>query len=178
MVLAVAIAFLLGPVGTALGEAVDHGDVGAGMFGPLLIVCGLLLREVGKQAEALAFGVKQRPWLSGRMTRWQRLILPYSTASVLTYGLSCGFSGGVYLLSAMPGPTLANFVALGFVAIGGFLLGFGITRVLVGILIIHFSGLWAARRRAWLIGGAVVVLGSLAHAIYTVERTAAIVGSF
>lgn len=175
MFLAVAIAFLLGPAALALGEAVDRGDAPLAGFGLLMIPCGYLVRVLAIQVEELALGVKQRPWLGGRLRRSQKLILPFSTANVVTYGLSCGFSGGIYLLTAAPGWTLPNVVALGFVALGGLLLGFGGSRLLVGMLIVHYSGLWAAPRRAWLIGGTVVAVASIAHAIYSVETTMQIV---
>ena len=75
MACAVLLVFLLGPVGTGLGAAVDDGKVGLGAFAMLVFPCGLLLREIGKQAEHLALGMKGRPWLGGRMTLLQKLIL-------------------------------------------------------------------------------------------------------
>jgi hypothetical protein len=167
--LATAIAFLLGPVGTVLGEAVDHGQAAPGAFGLLTILCGVLLRLVSIHLERVVFGIKQRPWLAGRMSRRQRLILPFSTATVITYGMSCVFSGGTYLLTAPPGWSPLNLVALCFVAVGGLLLGFGASRLVVGLFIIRFSGLWAAPRWAWASGGVVVAMGSVAYAAHCVE---------
>jgi hypothetical protein len=172
---AVVVAVLLGPVAMALGEAVDRGGAALAGFGLLMIPAGYLVRVAAIQLEGLALGIRQRPWLRGRLTRSQKLILPFSTANVVTYGLSCGFSGGIYLLTATPGWSPLNVVALGFVAVSGLLLGFGISRLIVGMLIIHYSGLWAAPRRAWLIGGTVVAVASVAHAIYSVETTMQIV---
>jgi hypothetical protein len=118
----------------------------------------------------MAFGVKMQPWLGGRLRRWQRLILPFQTAALLTTGLSCAMSGGGYLLGATPGWDAPNVVAFVFVVAGGLLLGFALSRLLAGILIIHFSGLWAAPKWAWGIGGAIIVVGSLAHAVYSAEN--------
>jgi len=169
MLLASAIAFLLGPVGTALGEAVDHGEAAPAAFGLLTILCGVLLRVVSIHLERVVLGIKPRPWLAGRMSRRQRLILPFSTATVTTYGMSCVFSGGTYLLTAPPAGGPLNLVALCFTAIGGLLLGFGASRLVVGLFIIRFSGLCAAPSWAWATGGAVVAVASLAYAAHCVD---------
>lgn len=84
--LLVLLAFLGGPVGTVLGAWIDEGGAPASTFGLLLFVFGLVLVGIGKNVERLVFTVKQRPWLSGRLKRWQRLILPFGTES----GPNCG----------------------------------------------------------------------------------------
>jgi hypothetical protein len=177
MLLAVTIALLMGPVGTALGEAVDHDEAAPAAFGLLMILCGVLLRVVSIHLERIAFGIKQRPWLAGRMSSWQRLILPFSTATVTTYGMSCVFSGATYLLTAPPGGGPLNLVAFCFTAIGGLLLGFGLSRLVVGLFIIRFSGLWAAPRWAWTSGGVVVAFGSFAYAAHCVDTTMRLVAA-
>ena len=57
---------------------------------------------------------------------------------------------------------------LGFVVLGSSLIGFALSRLAVGLLIIHRSGLWRASRRAWVGGGIVVTLATLANAIHSV----------
>jgi hypothetical protein len=113
-----------------------------------MIVCGFLLRALAIHLEKIVFAIRRRPWLGGRLTRWQRLVLPFSTATVITYGLSCAFAGAAYLLTAPPGWNPFSVLALCFNAAGGRLLGFGAPRLLIGLFIIKFSGLWAAPRRA------------------------------
>lgn len=165
-----AIGVLVGPIGTALGDAVDRGQMEVGVFAILLVPVGFLLRPVASQAQAAAFGVKQRPWLTGRLRRWQKLILPFQTGPVLSTGLSCVMAGGGYLLSAAPGWSAPNSVAFATFILGSLLLGFGLTRLVAGVLIVHFSGLWAAPTWAWRTGGIIVVIGSLAHVAYSVEN--------
>jgi hypothetical protein len=136
----------------------------------MLVMVGLLLRPVASQMEAMALGVKQRPWLAGRLGRWQKLILPFQTSAVLSTGLGCAMSGGGYLLSAAPGWDAPNVAAFAFVVVGGLLSGFALSRLLAGTLIVHVSGLWAAPKWAWHVGGAIVAFGSLAHAVYSAEN--------
>jgi hypothetical protein len=170
----VGFAALAGPVGLVLGEAVDKGDAGVGAFGFLVILCGLLLRALAIHVEGAVLGIRQRPWLQGRLMRWQRLILPFSSATVLGYGFTCAFGGTTYLLTAPPGWTPLNVTALGFNAVGGLLLGFGLAR-LVGLFIVRYSGLWAASKRAWVLGGVVVATCSLAYSAHCVVSTLRIV---
>jgi hypothetical protein len=173
--MALAFGVLAGPVGMTFGEAIDHGEAAPGLFGLLMIACGFLLRALAIHLEKLVFAIRQRPWLGGRLTRWQRLVLPFSTATVITYGLSCAFAGATYLLTAPPGWNSFSVLALCFNAVGGLLLGFGASRLLVGLFIIRFSGLWAAPRQAWLIGSALIAVGSVAYAVHCVETTLRIV---
>jgi hypothetical protein len=166
--LLVLLAFLVGPAGTALGEWVDEGGAPTATFSLLLFVVGVVLAEVGKNVERLVFTIKQRPWLSGRLKRWQRLILPFGTDTVITRGISAVMAGGTVLLTSDPGWSALNFVALGFVVLGSSLIGFALSRLAVGLLIIHRSGLWRASRRAWIVGGVVIALAILANAIHSV----------
>jgi hypothetical protein len=170
-----ALGLLVGPVGTALGEAVDRRQMDVGIFAILLIPVGFLLRPVASQAQVAALGVKQRPWLNGRLRGWQRLILPFHTGAVLSTGLSCVMAGGGYLLGAEPGWSAPNSIAFATVMLGALLLGFGLARLLAGVLIVQFSGLWAAPKWAWRMGGLIVVLGSLAQAVYSAQNISQLV---
>lgn len=166
--LLVLLAFLVGPVGTALGEWVDESGAPAATFSLLLFVVGVVLAGVGKNVERLVLTIKQRPWLSGRLKRWQRLILPFGTDTLITRGISAVIAGGTVLLTSDPGWSALNFVALGFVVLGSSLIGFALSRLAVGLLIIHRSGLWRASRRAWIVGGVVIALTTFANAIHSV----------
>jgi hypothetical protein len=161
-------AFLVGPVGTGLGEWIDEGGAPASTFGLLLFVFGLVLAETGKNVERLVFTVKQRPWLSGHLKRWQRLILPLGTGTVITRGVTAVMAGGTVLLTSDPGWSALNITALGFCVLGSSLIGFALARLAVGTVLIHRSGLWRASRRAWIVGGSVIALATLANAIYSV----------
>jgi hypothetical protein len=164
----VLLAFLVGPVGTAIGEWVDEGGAPAATFSLLLFVVGVVLARVGKGVERLVFGNEQRPWLSGRLKRWQRLILPFGTDTVITRGISAVMAGGTVLLTSNPGWSALNVVALGFVALGSALIGFALSRLLVGLLVIRHSGLWRASRRAWIGGGTVIALATLGNATHSI----------
>lgn len=146
--LLVLLAFLVGPVGTALGEWIDEGGAPTATFSLLLFIVGVVLAGVGKNVERLVFGNKQRPWLNGRLKRWQRLILPFGTDTVITRGISAVIAGGTVLLTSEPGWSALNVIALEFVVLGSALIGFALSRLAVGLLIIHRSGLWRASRRA------------------------------
>lgn len=161
-------AFLIGPVGTGLGEWIDEGGAPASAFGLLLFVVGFVLARIGRTAERMVFTVKQRPWLSGRLKRWQRLILPFGTDTVITRGLTAVMAGGTVLLTSAPGWSALNITALGFSTLGGSLIGFALARMMVGTLIIYRSGLWGASRQAWVVGGSVIALATLASAIHSV----------
>lgn len=162
------LAFLIGPVGTALGEWIDEGGAPTATFSLLLFLVGVVLAGAGKSVERLVFSNKQRPWRSGRLKRWQRLILPFGTDTVITRGISAVMAGGTVLLTSDPGWSALNVVALGFVVLGSALIGFALSRLVVGLLIIHRSGLWRASRRAWIAGGIVIALATLANAIHSV----------
>lgn len=166
--LLVLLAFLGGPVGTALGEWIDEGGAPASTFGLLLFVLGVVLAGIGKNVERLVFNVKQRPWLSGRLKRWQRLILPFGTDTVITRGVTAVMAGGTVLLTSDPGWSALNITALGFCILGSSLIGFALARLAVGAVLIHRSGLWRASRRAWILGGLVIALATLANAIQAV----------
>lgn len=75
-----------------------------------------------------------------------------------------------YLLTAPPSWSAANSIAFGFVLVGGLLQGFALARLAAGGVIIRYWPLGASRR-AWLIGAAAVVVGSIAYAAYGVEGT-------
>jgi hypothetical protein len=168
MLLLLVLAVLIGPVGSALGEWIDGGGAPASSFSLLLFVVGIVLTGLGKNVERLVFSTQQRPWLSGRLKRWQRLILPFGTDTLITRGVTAAMAGGTVLLTSSPGWSALNIVALGFVALSGALLGFALSRLAAGLLIIHRSGLWRASRRAWMIGGTAVALASAANAIHSV----------
>ncbi len=137
-------------------------------FSLLLFVVGIVLAGLGKNVECLVFSTKQRPWLGGRLKRWQRLILPLSTDTLITRGVNAAMAGGTVLLTSGSGWSTLNAIALGFVILSGALLGFALSRLAVGLLIIHRSGLWRASQRAWIIGGIMIVLATAANAIYSV----------
>jgi hypothetical protein len=162
------LAVLAGPGGSALGEWIDEGGAPASAFGLLLFFVGLVSAGLGKSVEHLVFSAKQRPWLGGRLKRWQRLILPFGTGTLVARGLTAAMAGGTVLLTSDPGWSALNVIALGFVILGGLLLGLALSRLLVGLVIVHRSGLWGASRRAWLIGGVVIALGAVASAINSV----------
>lgn len=162
------LALLVGPVGTALGEWIDEGGAPTATFGLLLFVVGVVLAGVGKNVERLVFSNEQRPWLSGRLKRWQRLILPFGTDTVITRGISAVMVGATVLLTSDPGWSALNVIALGFVVLGSALIGFALSRLAVGLLIIHRSGLWRASRGAWIGGGIAIALATLANAIHSV----------
>ena len=168
MLLLFLLALLIGPIGTALGGWIDEGGAPTATFSLLLFLVGVVLAGLGKSVERLVFNNKQRPWLSGRLKRWQRLILPFGTDTVITRGISAVMAGGTVLLTSNPGWSALTVVALGFVVLGGALIGFALSRLIVGLLIIHRSGLWRASRRAWIGGGIVIALATLANAIYSV----------
>ncbi|HET7508925.1 MAG TPA: hypothetical protein VFJ65_01620 [Solirubrobacterales bacterium] len=171
----VLLAFLIGPVASALGKLVDRGEASLAVIGLLMILVGWVLRAVGREAEALAFSVEHGPWLGGRLRRWQKLILPFDTATVFTTAISCGMAGAIYLLTSPAQWSAANAVALGFVGLGGLLLGFGLSRLVVGAVILWRSGLWGPSRRSWALGGCVVALASVAHVAYSIHITLRIV---
>jgi hypothetical protein len=162
------LAVLVGPVGGALGVWIDAGGAPASTFGLLLFIVGLVLAGLGKNVEQLVFSAKPRPWLGGRLKRWQRLVLPFGTGTLATRGMTAAMAGGTVLVTSDPGWNALNVAALGFVVLGGLLLGLALSRLLVGLMIVHRSGLWGASRRAWMIGGVAVVLGAVASAIHSV----------
>ncbi len=162
------LAMLVGPLGTALGEWIDDGGAPTATFSLLLFVVGVVLAGVGKNIERLVFSNEQRPWLSGRLKRWQRLILPFDTDTVITRGISAVMAGATVLLTSDPGWNALNVIALGFVVLGSALIGFALSRLAVGLLIIHRSGLWRASRGAWIGGGIAIALATLANAIHSV----------
>jgi hypothetical protein len=161
-------AFLVGPVGTGLGEWIDEGGAPASTFSLLLFVFGVVLAGIGKNVERMVFTVRQRPWLSGRLKWWQRLILPFRTDTVITRGVTAVMAGGTVLLTSDPGWSGLNITALGFCVLGSSLIGFALARLAVGAVLIHRSGLWRASRRAWIVGGSVITLATLANAIHSV----------
>lgn len=149
-------------------EQVTRGAATPAAFGLLVAIFTLFFTPLGNALEESVFNAERRPWLGGRLKPWQRLILPYSTARVLTLGFSWSFGGGAYLLGAPPGGTMPNILAVLFCASGGALLGFGLSRLWVGLLVIRWSGLWAAPRAVWLAGGIVVSIGSVAGCAHSV----------
>jgi len=67
------------------------------------------------------------------------------------------------------GPTKLNLfaiVAACLTALGGMLAGFGLSRLVVGHLVIHYSGLWATSKRAWTIAAVAIAASSLAFGTY------------
>jgi hypothetical protein len=172
--LGVLLAILIGPFATGLGHWIERGAPPS-VFGLLMVAVGVVLRSLAKEAETLALNAKYRPWLHGRHERWQRLILPFNTASVIGTAVTCLTAGATVLLTSAPTWSPLNVVALGFVALGGFLLGFGWSRLVVGLILVCRSGLWGASRQAWLLGGAIVAAGSVVHAMCSVRAVLEIV---
>jgi hypothetical protein len=144
---------------------VNQGTAGPAAFGLLATVFGLLLRPLAKYLEEVVLDRRQRPWLSGRLTPLQRMILPFGTPSVLPLGGGLAFGGASYLLESPPGGNPVNVAAVVICAAGGALTGFALSRLFVGLLIVHTSGIWSASRRAWLAGGTAVALTSLASTL-------------
>jgi hypothetical protein len=149
-------------------EQVNRGIATPAAFGLLVAIFALSFTPLGDALEELVFHTERRPWLGGRLKPWQRLILPFSTARVLTLGFSWSFGGGAYLIDAPPGGTMPNILAVLFCATGGALLGFGLSRLWVGFFVIRWSGLWAAPRVVWLAGAIVVSIGSVAGCVHSV----------
>ena len=174
MFFAVLLAFLAGPCASGLGHWIE-GGAPLSVFGLLMAVVGVLLRSLMQEVETLVFNAKYRPWLAGRVRQWQKLILPFDTAAVVGTALTCTMSGGIVLLTSAPTWSALNMVALGIVGLGGLLMGFGLSRLAVGLVLIHRSGLWGASRRAWLLGGIIVVTGSVVHAVYSMRMILEIV---
>lgn len=165
------LATLAGPVAYALGEAIDEGRASMHWFGFLFLAAGLALRPLGREAEALVFGIRQRPWLNGHLRRWKRLVLPYGTDTVIGVAFTFLATGAPALLASPAGWSALNTVAFASLVASGMLLGFAISRLVVGLLLIHRSGLWDARRGDWLIGGVVVVLASSGNSVYVALNT-------
>lgn len=169
-------AFLVGPVTNIL---VQQGEVPGGLdpaiFGLLLVVLGFLIREMGAQSEALILGTDRKPWLSGRLRRYQRLILPTGTATILPLGFSASFAGARYLLTAPPGWNAANTIAFGFIVVGILLQALAMTRLCAAVFLIKSSGLWGPSRRAWLIAAAGIALGTILYVAHGVENAVGIV---
>jgi hypothetical protein len=175
MLFLVLLAFLLGPFATGLGEWVDEGGTPLSVFGLLIVAAGLLLRAVSKEVEAIAFA-EHRPWLRhGRIRQWQKLILPFDSATILGTSLTCVMAGGTVLLTSTPAWSTLNVLSLGFVAVGGLLMGFGLSRLGAGLVLVHRSGFWGASRRAWLVAGSVVTVGTIIGGAYTVRTILEIV---
>jgi hypothetical protein len=165
------LAVLAGPVAYVLGEAIDEGRASMHWFGFLFLAAGLVLRPLGREAEALVFGIRQRPWLGGHLRRWKRLVLPYGTDTLIGLAFTCLATGAPALLASPAGWSALNVVAFGSLTISGLLLGFAISRLVVGLLLIHRSGLWDARRGDWLIGGVVVALATVGSAVHAALNT-------
>jgi hypothetical protein len=167
MVSLVLLGVLAGPAASALGEWVDEGGAPASAFGLLLFVLGLVLAVLGRDVEHLVFSTCWRPLLGGRLRRWQRLILPFGTDTLVTRGMSGVMAGATVLLTSDPGWSALNVVALGFAVAGGALLGLALSRLLAGLLVLHWAGLWGAPRRSWLLGASLVFLGTIGGAIHS-----------
>lgn len=85
-------------------------------------------------------------------------------ASPAAFGLV--FGGASYLLDSPPGGNSINVAAVLLCIVGGALTGFALSRLTVGLAIVHTSGLWSASRRAWLLGGTVVASATLTSTFY------------
>ena len=145
----------------AVEGQVNQGLASPAAFGLLFSVFTVLLRPLAKYLEELVLDGRQRPWLSSRLSRLQRMVLPFGTASILPLGGALAFGGASYLLDSPPGGNSVNVAAVLLCTAGGALTGFALSRLCVGLVIIHTSGLWSASRRAWLLGAAVVAFASL-----------------
>ena len=162
---------IIGPGVSLAANQVDSGRAEYGAFGLLLGILNLICRPLANELETMVFATARPPWLSGRLKRWQRLILPYSSALYLTQGLGLGFGGAAYLITASPGWTAFNLLAITLTAAGGGLIWFCMSRLLAGLLIIRFSGLWAAPKWAWSVGVATVIVISTLGAAWSVWKT-------
>jgi hypothetical protein len=167
-------AFLAGPAFSGLAKLVEHGKASFMVTGWLMFGIGYLLRRAVEEMEEMVFSVKHGPWLGGRLRRWHRLILPFKSGLVIPTGLSAGWLGATYLLTAPSQWDLFSIAALGFVVFGALLMGFGLSRLAVGLVMVWRAGLWGPSRRAWRIAGALVALGSVAHVAYSVHLVLAL----
>lgn len=150
----------------AIEAEVRRGVASPAAFGLLFSVFAVLLRPLAKYLEELVLDRRQRPWLGGRLSRLQRTILPFGTVGVLPLGGGLVFGGASYLLDSPPGGNSINVAAVLLCIAGGALTGFALSRLTVGLAIVHTSGLWSASRRAWLLGGAVVASATLTSTFY------------
>jgi hypothetical protein len=158
-------AVLVGPVATALIRWIEDGGAPVSIFGLLLFLVGPVIGKVGKTAELLVFNTNPKPWLGGRLKRRQRLILPFGTDTLLSRGFSAGMAGAMVLLtSTSAGWSALNIAGLGFVILGSGTVGFALSRLVVGLVIVHRSGLWGASQRAWVIGASLIALGTAGNA--------------
>lgn len=155
---------LIGPVVNALSKSPDAGTYG---FPFLFSAVGLVLGYVGKEAQRLVFGIRQRPWLGGHRRRLQTLVLPYGTAAILGGGFSLTAPGITVLANAPAGWSALTIGASICMVAGAALMHFALLRLVVGLLIIHRSGLWDAKRRDWLIGAAIVAVGTAVGALHS-----------
>ncbi len=162
--LMLAFGLIVGPGATWLGDEVDRGHAELGAFSFALACLGLVCRPFANEIQEAVFAIPHGPWLGGRLKRWQRLLLPYSSALYLTQGLTLAFGGSSYLLTASPGFTAINAIAIGFTLAGGALIGFALGRLLGGIVVIRSAGNWSAPGWSWALAGALVVGLSLASA--------------
>jgi hypothetical protein len=150
----------------AVGREIDRGNAEPGAFGLLIAALSFFLSLLATRLEAAVLGLEQRPWLAGRLRWWQRWLLPYSTARVMTLAVSWGIGGALYLTAGPEKVNVFVIVALCLTVLGGMLAGFGLARLVVGHLVIRNSGLWAASKRAWIIAAVAVAASSLLLAIY------------
>ena len=68
------------------------------------------------------------------------------------------------LLTSSPDWSALNVVGLGFVILVSGTVGFALSSLLVGLAIVHRSGLWGVSQRAWIIGATLIALGTADNA--------------
>ncbi len=171
VILLFAFGLLAGPGVSVVAAEVERGRAEAGAFALLLAALTLVCRPLLSEAEAAVFGLGPRPWLGGRLRRWQRLALPYSSALYVTQGLTWAFGGAVYLITAPAAWSAFHVVAIAFNMAGGALLWFGMGRLVAGVIVIHWSGHWAAPMWAWRTGIALIALSSILGSLWALWNT-------
>jgi hypothetical protein len=151
-------AALAGPVAYGLGREVDAGHVQFAVFSFVFVAMGYILAAIGNQLEALAYSLRRPPWLGGRLRRWQRLLLPSGTGTLLSRGWGLWSLGVLYLVVAEPGLDALAVMAIVCNVVGTALIWVGMARVISGGIVLWSSGLWRAPRWAWVVGGGLVVV--------------------
>jgi hypothetical protein len=166
--LLLAFGLIAGPGVTWVEREVEQGHAEVGALGLLVACLAFVIRPLADELQKGVFAMDHGPWINGRLARWQRWLLPYSSALPLTQGLTMTFGGGAYLLLASAGLTGVDLLAIGFVAIGGLLIGFAFGRLLAGLLIIRAAGLWGAPKWSLADGSVIVSSFSILAAAHSV----------
>jgi hypothetical protein len=153
-----AFGIVAGPLTYGVGQEVDAGYRELAAFGIVFVALTFVLAGLGNQLEAMVFSLGRPPWLSGRLGRGQRLLLPASTGSCFSRGFGVWTAGTGYLLVAPPGLDAFAVAAVAANFLGAAVLWLGVARLVSGIVVLRASGLWRAPRWTWVTGAALVVV--------------------